>query len=166
MLPKAAIRHWRRGSRRGCLRSLAYIPLLCGLGTRIQRKNSDFKADVRSLSFPVDLNRDGTAVPDANVGRQDFSMQNTTTLPHKRLACISGDHKGTCSFEPGLRPVVKDKLRVLRTLALVQVQSHQPIRPCTCRISSSWRPFRLLLCRGLARFGDGVAEYFTTSTGP
>src|SRR5437667_12643839 len=43
--------------------------------------NSDFKADVRSLSFSVDLTRDGAAVPDGNVGRQDFSLQNATTLP-------------------------------------------------------------------------------------
>src|SRR5471032_3271777 len=38
-------------------------------------KNSDFKADVRSLSFSVDLTPGGTN------GRQDFSMQNATTLP-------------------------------------------------------------------------------------
>ena len=39
--------------------------------------NSDFKPDVRSLSFSVDLNQ-GDAV---GVLRQDFSMQNATTLP-------------------------------------------------------------------------------------
>src|SRR5882724_7967855 len=39
-------------------------------------KNSDFKPDVRSLSFSVDLTRGGTTAPGANVGRQDFSMQN------------------------------------------------------------------------------------------
>jgi len=43
--------------------------------------NSDFKADVRSLSFAVDLTRGGAVVPNANVSRQDFSLQNTTTLP-------------------------------------------------------------------------------------
>ena len=50
-------------------------------GNADPKKNSDFKADVRSLSFSVDLNRDGTAVPSPNIGRQDFSMQNATTLP-------------------------------------------------------------------------------------
>src|SRR5450755_827511 len=42
--------------------------------------NSDFKPDVRSLSFSVDLARDGAS---ATIGstRQDFSMQNATTLP-------------------------------------------------------------------------------------
>src|SRR5450432_1633388 len=39
--------------------------------------NSDFKPDVRSLSFSVDL----TQGADANRGRQDFSLQNATTLP-------------------------------------------------------------------------------------
>lgn len=43
--------------------------------------NSDFKADVRSLSFFVDLTRDGTAAPAAGVERQDFSLQNAATLP-------------------------------------------------------------------------------------
>jgi hypothetical protein len=38
-------------------------------------------ADVRSLSFSVDLTGDGTAVPGANVGRQNFSLKNATTLP-------------------------------------------------------------------------------------
>src|SRR6202047_3368988 len=43
--------------------------------------NSDFKADVRSLSFFVDLTRDGKAVPAAGAERQDFSLQSATTLP-------------------------------------------------------------------------------------
>src|ERR1700721_2773698 len=43
--------------------------------------NSDFKPDVRSLSFSVDLAREGAEGPDAKPGRQDFSMQNATTLP-------------------------------------------------------------------------------------
>src|SRR5258708_5139700 len=42
--------------------------------------NSDFKPDVRSLSFSVDLTRDGVA-PVGGPSRQDFSMQNATTLP-------------------------------------------------------------------------------------
>ena len=43
--------------------------------------NSDFKADVRSLSISVDLTRDGTAEPLGGAQRQDFSLQNATTLP-------------------------------------------------------------------------------------
>src|SRR5476649_400860 len=42
--------------------------------------NSDFKPDVRSLSFSVDLTRDD-ATPAGGSSRQDFSMQNATTLP-------------------------------------------------------------------------------------
>ena len=41
--------------------------------------NSDFKPDVRSLSFAVDLAPDNMAGDGSS--RQDFSMQNATTLP-------------------------------------------------------------------------------------
>src|SRR5712671_4481576 len=41
--------------------------------------NSDFKPDVRSLSFSVDLAPDNMAGDGSS--RQDFSMQNATTLP-------------------------------------------------------------------------------------
>ena len=43
--------------------------------------NSDFKPDVRSLSFAVNLAGDDTNASDPNVARQDFSLQNATTLP-------------------------------------------------------------------------------------
>jgi len=43
--------------------------------------NSDFKPDVRSLSFSVDFARNGMTVPAWKPCRQDFSMQNATTLP-------------------------------------------------------------------------------------
>src|ERR1700732_3789935 len=43
--------------------------------------NSDLKAAARSLSFFVGLPRDGTSVPAVGVERQDFSLQNATTLP-------------------------------------------------------------------------------------
>src|SRR5271170_2713513 len=42
--------------------------------------NSDFKPDVRSLSFSVELGGDGASSARTSV-RQDFSMQNATTLP-------------------------------------------------------------------------------------
>src|SRR5712671_1680873 len=41
--------------------------------------NSDFKPDVRSLSFSVDLTQ-GDAAGEGHL-RQDFSMQNASTLP-------------------------------------------------------------------------------------
>ena len=95
--------------------------------------NSDFKADVRSLSFSVDLARNGAAVFGANgVSRQDFSLQNATTLPINdstaflaimRLLTASNPAAGLWSLP------FKDKLRVLRTLTLVQFQTHQKIKP-------------------------------------
>ena len=56
-------------------------PATVRFGNADPKVNSDFKADVRSLSFSVHLTGDGTIVPDANVSRQDFSLQNTSTLP-------------------------------------------------------------------------------------
>ncbi len=107
--------------------------------------NSDFKADVRSLSFSVDLTRNGASVPPANVNRQDFSLQNTTTLPindsHGFLAIM----KVLTASNPavGLWSLpLKDKLRVLRILALVQVQAHQKIRPYQSLHYGSNVPFR------------------------
>src|ERR1700732_1570155 len=87
--------------------------------------NSDFKADVRSLSFFVDLTRNGMAGPTVGVERQDFSLQNATTLPINdaraflatmKLLTASSPAKGLWSLS------LLDKLRVLRTLALGAVR--------------------------------------------
>src|SRR5450432_4792869 len=94
--------------------------------------NSDFKPDVRSLSFSVDLTRDGAAVPGANGGRQDFSLQNATTLPINDAPAFLAIMKLLTASNPatGLWSLpFKDKLRVLRTLTLVQFQTHQKIKP-------------------------------------
>ena len=56
-------------------------PAVVRWGNADSKKNSDFKPDVRSMSFSVDLTRDGSAVPGANGGRQDFSLQNAPPLP-------------------------------------------------------------------------------------
>jgi hypothetical protein len=94
--------------------------------------NSDFKADVPSLSFSVDLTQGGASVPDANVGRQDFSLQNPTTLPINdaraflaimKLLTVSNPAAGLWCLP------FKDKLRVLRTVVLEQLQARQKIRP-------------------------------------
>jgi catalase len=104
-------------------------PAIVRFGNADPKVNSDFKADVRSLSFSVDLTRDGAVVP---VSRQDFSLQNTTTLPINdapgflaimKLLTASNPAAGLWSLS------FKDKLRVIRTLALVQVQAHQKILP-------------------------------------
>ena len=108
-------------------------------------KNSDFKPDVRSLSFSVDLTRDGTAVPGANVIRQDFSLQNATTLPINDSTAFLAIMKLLTASNPvtGLWSLpFKDKLRVIRTLALVQVQAHQKIKPYQQLRYWSTVPFR------------------------
>ena len=107
-------------------------PAIVRFGNADPKMNSDFKPDVRSLSFSVDLTRDGTAVPDANVGRQDFSLQNATTLPINDSPAFLATMKLLTASNPaaGLWSLpFKDKLRVLRTLALVQLQAHQKIKP-------------------------------------
>jgi hypothetical protein len=120
-------------------------PAIVRFGNADPKKNSDFKADVRSLSFSVDLTREGTVVPDAGFGRQDLSMQNTTTLPINdspgfvaimKLLTASNPAAGLWSLS------FKDKLRVFRTLALVQVQSHQTIKPYQQLRYGSNVPFR------------------------
>jgi hypothetical protein len=107
--------------------------------------NSDFKADVRSLSFSVDLTRDVTAVPAAGVERQDFSLQNATTLPINdaraflatmKLLTASSPAKGLWSLS------LQDKLRVLRTLVLAQLQARQPLKPYQQLRYWSTVPFR------------------------
>jgi catalase len=120
-------------------------PATVRFGNADSKKNSDFKADVRSLSFSVDLTRDGTVVPDTNCSRQDFSMQNTKTLPINDSPAFLAIIKLLTASNPaaGLWSLSwKDKLRVFRTLALVQVQSHQTIKPYQQLRYGSNVPFR------------------------
>jgi hypothetical protein len=107
--------------------------------------NSDFKPDVRSLSFSVDLSGDREAFPEGHLGRQDFSLQNATTLPINdapaflatmKLLTASNQAAGLWSLP------VRDKLRVLRTLALAQLQARQAIRPYQQLRYWSTVPFR------------------------
>ena len=64
--------------------------------------------------------------------RQDFSLQNTTTLPINDARGFAAIMKVLTASNPAaglLSLPFEDKLRVLRILAIVQVQSHQKIRP-------------------------------------
>jgi len=107
--------------------------------------NSDFKPDVRSLSFSVDLGRDGVATPDAKPWRQDFSMQNATTLPINDSPAFVA----TISVLTASNPILglwslpfRDKLRVIRTLALAEMQARQTIKPYQQLRYWSTVPFR------------------------
>src|SRR5712671_4582399 len=97
-----------------------------------QNSNSDFKPDVGSLSFSVDLARDGATASAAGGGRQDFSMQNATTLPINDSRAFLATMKLLTAENPvaGLWSLpFGDKLRVIRTLVLAQVQARQAIKP-------------------------------------
>jgi catalase len=103
--------------------------------------NSDFKPDVRSLSFSVDLTRDGTAP----ASRQDFSMQNAATLPINDSPAFVATIKVLTASNPvaglWLLPF-KDKLKVVRTLALAEWQARQSIKPYQQLRYWSTVPFR------------------------
>ena len=120
-------------------------PAIVRFGNADPNKNSDFKPDVRSLSFSVDLTRQGPMVPDATVSRQDFSMQNTTTLPINDSTAFLAIMKLLTASNPAAALwslPFKDKLRVLRTLTLVQFQVHQTIKPYQQLRYGSNVPFR------------------------
>jgi hypothetical protein len=106
--------------------------------------NSDFKPDVRSLSFSVDLTRDGTAAVGGS-SRQDFSMQNATTLPINDSSAFLATIKVLTASNPlgGLwSQPFKDKLKVVRTLALAELQARQKIKPYQKLRYWSTVPFR------------------------
>jgi hypothetical protein len=93
--------------------------------------NSDFKPDVRSLSFSVELTQGNTA-PLGGSARQDFSMQNATTLPINDSPAFLATIKVLTASNPvaGLWSLsFKDKLKVVRTLALAELQARQRIKP-------------------------------------
>ena len=130
---------------RGIFATPGVYPAIVRFGNSDPKVNSDFKADVRSLSFSVDLTRGGTMVPVANVDRQDFSLQNTTTLPINDARAFLATMKLLTASNPAASLwslPFKDKLRVLRTLVLVQVQTHQKIKPYQQLRYGSNVPFR------------------------
>jgi len=130
---------------RGMFAKPGVYPAVVRFANSDPKANSDFKADVRSLSFSVDLTRDGTAVPDANVGRQDFSLQNATTLPINDARAFLATMKVLTASSPaaGLWSLpFRDKLRVLRTLVLAQLQARQTIKPYQQLRYWSTVPFR------------------------
>jgi len=116
---------------KGIFATPGVYPAVVRFGNSDPKVNSDFKPDVRSLSFSVDLTRDGT-VSSRNGSRQDFSLQNAQTLPINDATAFLATMKLLTASNPaaGLWSLnSKDKLRVLRTLMFAQMQSRQKVRP-------------------------------------
>jgi hypothetical protein len=106
-------------------------PAIVRFGNADSNVNSDFKPDVRSLSFSVDLTWDGSVVPVNGASRQDFSMQNATTLPINDSPAFLATIKLLTAANPlaGLWSLsFMDKLKVARTLVLAESQARQKIR--------------------------------------
>src|SRR6202789_3798996 len=107
-------------------------PAVVRWGNADSKKNSDFKPDVRSMSFSVDLTQDGPLFSGANGGRQDFSLQNAPPLPINDSPGFAAVMTVLADSNPlsGLLSLpFKDKLRVLRILTLAKLQMRQKIRP-------------------------------------
>ena len=120
-------------------------PAVVRFGNSDASINSDFKPDVRSLSFSVELIQNGAHSSATNGSRQDFSMQNATTLPINDSPAFVATMKLLTAAKPATAlwaMPFKDKLRVLRTLALAGLQTHQKIKPYTKLRYWSTVPFR------------------------
>ncbi len=117
---------------KGMFATPGVYPAVVRWGNADSKKNSDFKPDVRSMSFSVDLTQNGLTVPGANSGRQDFSLQNAPPLPINDSPGFAAVMKVLAASNPlsGLWSLpFKDKLRVLRILTLAKLQASQKIRP-------------------------------------
>jgi hypothetical protein len=130
---------------RGIFAKPAAYPAVVRFANADASLNSDFKPDVRSLSISVDLAPDHIAVPGAKPSRQDFSMQNATTLPINDSPAFLA----TIGLLTASNPILslwslpfRDKLRVVRTLALAEMQARQPIKPYQQLRYWSTVPFR------------------------
>jgi hypothetical protein len=105
----------------------AVYPAIVRFANSDPHVNSDFKGDVRALSFYVELAPDG-----ANPARQDYSMQSATTLPMNDAAAFLAVMKVFTAENPARGAwslAFKDKLRLARSMLLVRSQIRQPIRP-------------------------------------
>jgi hypothetical protein len=130
---------------KGIFATPGVYPAIVRFANADPNKNSDFKPDVRSLSFSVDLTRGGAAVSAANAGRQDFSLQNATTLPINDSTAFLATIKALTASNPAAALwslSFRDKLRVLRTIVLAQLQARQTIKPYQHLRYWSTVPFR------------------------
>ncbi len=114
---------------RGIFAKPGCYPATVRFGNSDPQVNSDQKPDVRSLSFFVDLTRDGSEVPVDGVLRQDFSLQNAPTLPINDARAFLATMKVLTAANPvkGLASLTfRDQLRVVRAIGLAKVQSKRP----------------------------------------
>jgi hypothetical protein len=94
--------------------------------------NSDFKADVRSLSVSVDLTCGGARSSVFGVDRQDFSPQNATTLPINDARAFLATMKVLTASSPAkslFSLSLRDKITVFRTIPSTELQEHQTLKP-------------------------------------
>lgn len=128
---------------KGIFANPGIYPAVVRFGNADPKINSDFKPDVRSLSFAVDLTDGGTK--SSEIVRQDFSLQNTTTLPINDAKAFLAVMKLLTASNPAvglLSLSFNDKLRVLRTLTLVAIQASQAVKPYQLLRYGSNTPFR------------------------
>ena len=143
---------------KGMFAKPAIYPAVARFGNSDPKLNSDFKPDVRSLSFAVDLSGTGSASTDGSDCRQDFSLQNATTLPINDARAFLDD-ESVDRLEPARRPwslPFKDRLRVVRTLVLAQMQSRQKIVPYQRMRNWSTVPFAMA-ARGSEAYVRAIA---------
>src|SRR5450432_975738 len=117
---------------KGIFATPGVYPAVVRFANADSKKRSDFKPDVRALSFSVDLTRsDASGLGPASL-RQDFSLQNTTTLPINDARAFLATMKVITASNPAVGMLAlsfRDKLRVMRTVALARGQEHQKIMP-------------------------------------
>jgi hypothetical protein len=107
--------------------------------------NSDFKADLRALSFCVELAPGDAVAVGANVSRQDYSMQSATTFPVNDVRTFLAFAKVLSSASPAkgaLSLPWRDKFGLARTLAVGLRSAHQPLKPYQQLRYWSQVPFR------------------------
>jgi hypothetical protein len=107
--------------------------------------NSDFKGDIRALSFSVDLTSAASGIPVAGVERQDFTLQSAATLPLNDAPAFLATMQVITASKPARALwslAFRDKLRVIRALTLAELQARQPIQPYQNLRYWSTVPFR------------------------
>jgi hypothetical protein len=130
---------------RGIFAKPGIYPAIVRFANSDSHINSDFKADVRALSFSVELGRNRAVGPGGTGHRQDFTLQSARTLPLNDAPAFLAVMRMLTASSPAkalLSLSLQDKLRVLRTLSLLQVQTRKPVKPYQQLRYWSTVPFR------------------------